>query len=100
MIWIAGGAVLLTVLINLAIVAFMNGKLEQRMSNVEKIQDRHESAHGHHYDQAREHETADQMHFKDNDRHWAPQERGWLNQRFIEVGQRFDKLESLIRENK
>lgn len=101
MIVVAGIAAGMALLVNLGILFYWGGKLEQKMNDNQTANDktlnRHETMHTEHYRQGREHDQADQVHFKDNDLHWAPQERTWLEIRFREMGARFDTLERIIR---
>ncbi len=96
MLWLAIGALVLSFIVNIALISRWSGRVEQTQKSHTEILDRHELAHDFHYKQSREHETADQRHFADTDMHWNRREREWLNTRFEEVGERFDKIERMI----
>lgn len=91
--WIS---IALAVLGNILYLAWREGRTAQRLENIEKNMDKQEALHNAHFKFERDHEAKDQAHVNDNDAHWNRREREWLNQRFLEVGERFDKLEAMI----
>jgi len=98
MLWVAIGALALSFFFNIVLISRWSGRVESTQKAQGKIIERHEKAHDFHYKQAREHEFNDQKHFSDTDMHWNRRERDWLNTRFEEMGERFDKIESMLRE--
>jgi hypothetical protein len=97
MLWIAVGALILSFIVNIALISRWSGKIESTQKNHSAILERHEEHHDFHYKQAREQDAINQRHFADTDMHWNRRERDWLNTRFEEMGERFDKLESMLR---
>jgi hypothetical protein len=89
MLWLAIGALLLSFIVNIALISRWSGRVEQ-------TQRTNEEQHDYFYKEMREHKADDQKHFSDTDMHWNKRERDWLNQRFEEMGERFDKVESMI----
>ena len=96
MLWLAIGALVLSFVVNIALISRWSGRVEQTQKGHAEILSRHEIAHDFHYREAREYKADDQKHFADTDMHWNKRERDWLNTRFEEVGERFDKIEQLI----
>jgi hypothetical protein len=96
MLWLAIGALLLSFIVNIALISRWSGRVEQTQRTHNDILRKNEEQHDYFYKEMREHKADDQKHFSDTDMHWNRREREWLNQRFEEMGERFDKVESMI----